>query len=399
MERQTLYILSLNCGSSSIKFSVFALSDPFQCVLKGRIQGIGESTTSLSVSTGYAVNITAENQHHADEFLINWLEDQIDFRSVVAAGHRIVHGMMHTETELITQSVLEAIQPAAMIDPDHMPGALGLIGIISTKYPAIKQIACYDTAFHKNLPQVVRNFALPQDLTRAGIKRYGFHGLSYSYLLEKLRTDIGGRQAAGRLILMHLGSGASMAAVSNFNCIDTTMGFTPAGGVMMGTRCGDLDPGIILYLMQKQGLDMEQLNQLLNKKSGLLGVSGRTADMQKLLSLEKTDSSAAEAIGMFCYQIKKNLCAYIGILGGVDAVVFTGGIGENVPQVRSRVCSGLKFLGIELDPKKNSSNEFLISAGEGIPIYVIKTDEEYMIGLLTRRWIDQSTSYKSQVNK
>lgn len=396
MKERASYILSLNCGSSSIKFSVCMLSDPSQYILKGKIQSIGKATTTLSVSNGQSENIAAENITQAGEFLIGWLEKQTDFGQIQAVGHRIVHGMDHTHAELITKSTLMALKKNIILDPDHLPAALALIEIISSKYPSLKQIACYDTAFHRDLPTVSRTFALPRKLEKQGIKRYGFHGLSYSYLLEKLKKDVSARQAKGRLILIHLGSGASMAAVSNLKSIDTTMGLTPTGGLMMGTRSGDLDPGIILYLLQKDALSIPKLNKLLNKESGLLGVSGQTADMQKLLKLEKTDVNAAEAIALFCYQVKKNLCAYIGILGGVDTIVFTGGIGENIAEIRSRICSGLEFLGIELNQKKNNINSFKISASKRTAVYVIKTDEEYMIALLSAQLIKSQISIETK---
>lgn len=388
MQRQNRYILSINCGSSSIKFSVFAFSNALERVLTGQVKSSGPKTFLLSSSSGYSGNISAGNIKETSEALFDWLEQQINFKEVAAVGHRIVHGMNHTDSELITQTTLESLEEAIIIDPDHLPAALALIRLISLKYPKMKQIACYDTAFHKQLPQVAGLFALPRKFEKEGIKRYGFHGLSYSYIIEKLKTDQGLLFASGRLILMHLGSGASMCAVSDFKSIDTTMGFTPSGGLMMGTRSGDLDPGIILYLIQKNGLDVHALDKLLNKESGLLGVSGRTGDMHELLGLEDTDPNAASAITLFCYQAKKNLCAYIGVLGGVDAIVFTGGIGENLPEIRSRICSGLEFMGIELNQIKNSSNKFLISGDNKIPVYVIKTDEEYMIAQLTRELID-----------
>ena len=300
--------------------------------------------------------------------------------------------MDHIHAELVTKITLHALKKNIILDPDHLPGALELIQIVNRKYPSLKQIACYDTAFHQNLPPVARKFALPRNLEKEGIKRYGFHGLSYGYLIEKLKRERGIKQAKGRLILMHLGSGASMTAVSNLKSIDTTMGFTPTGGLMMGTRCGDLDPGIILYLLQKNGLTAKDLNKLLNKESGLLGVSGKTADMQMLLSLKETDAHAAEAIALFCYQVKKNLCAYIGILGGIDAIVFTGGIGENIPEIRTQICEGLGFLGVKLDQKKNEHSESLISIRGQIPIYVIKTDEEHMIALMTIELLTNQSS-------
>ncbi|TLV02413.1 acetate/propionate family kinase [Dyadobacter luticola] len=389
MKQSASYILSLNCGSSSIKFCVFSASDLSQCLVKGTIGNIGPGTSSMKTAGGNIRSLDVADVYEAGQFLMDWLESQLNFTDVVAVGHRIVHGMNHTDTEIISESTLMALQNATAVDPDHLPGALALIKIIGSKYPNLRQVACYDTAFHKDLPQVARTFALPQTLANNGIIRYGFHGLSYSYLIEKLKKEIGTNGASGRLVLMHLGSGASLAAVCGGKSVDTTMGFTPTGGVMMGTRSGDLDPGIILYLMLKEGLDISQLNKLLNKESGLLGVSGQTSDMQKLLALEKTDARASEAVEMFCYQVKKALCAYIGILGGIDAVVFTGGIGENLPEIRARICAQLEFFGIQLDEKKNASGEFLVSTTNQTPVYVIKTDEEYMIALLTRRCIEK----------
>ena len=275
------------------------------------------------------------------------------------------------------------------IDPTHLPQAIAAIEAVGRAYPAVPQVACFDTAFHGRMPRVAKLYALPSQLAEEGVIRYGFHGLSYEYVMEELRR-LDPKAAAGRIIVAHLGNGASMAAVLGGVGVDTTMGFTPTGGLVMGTRSGDLDPSVPLFLLQERGMSPTEVSDLLNKRAGLLGVSGTSADMRDLLDREPTDGRAAEAIALFCYQAKKFLGALAAALGGLDTLVFTGGIGEHSATVRERVCEGLEFLGVRLDPDRNSAHARVVSSnGSAVTVRVVPTDEDLMVARHTRRLIEQ----------
>ena len=261
-----------------------------------------------------------------------------------------------------------------------MPAEVELIEVLRQRYPSMPQVACFDTAFHCTMPRVAKLLPIPRRFDAKGIRRYGFHGLSYAYLIEELARVADTKEALRRVILAHLGSGASMAAVREGKSIDTSMGFTPAGGLMMGTRPGDLDPGVAWYMMKSDDLTPTQFNDLINHDSGLLGISETSSDMRDLLAKEADDVRAAEAVGLFCYQGKKWIGSFAAALGGVDTLVFAGGIGENCPVVRSRICEGLGFLGIELEENRNETNEDIISAAASrVVVRVVHTDEEWMI--------------------
>ena len=265
-------------------------------------------------------------------------------------------------------------------DPDHLPGEIALIEAFQHRHPQLRQVACFDTAFHKNMPRVAQLLPLPRRYAAQGLRRYGFHGLSYSYLLAELGRRAGPAAAQGRVILAHLGSGASLAAVRGGQPQDTSMGFTPAAGLVMGTRPGDLDPGVAAYLLQADKLTPSQFNHLIHHESGLLGVSETSADMRDLLAAQATDERAAEAVALFCYQARKWVGAYAAVLGGLDTLVFAGGVGEHAPEVRARICAGLEFLGIALDAAHNAANAAVIStAASRVTVHVIPTDEERML--------------------
>lgn len=388
MAQNGFTILTINAGSSSIKFSLYSDNKKPELLLVGKIEKIGTTTSSFEhKATGkHPVHkiITAKNISEAAILLIDWVENNIGFNKVSAAGHRIVHGMNHVRPVIISDLILAELQSITKYDPDHLPGAIMLIKKIAEKQPGLQQVACFDTSFHATLPRVAQMLPLPRRFEDEGIRRFGFHGISYAYLMEKLVSIAGVKIANGRLILAHLGSGASLAAVKDGKCMDTSMGFTPAGGFMMGTRTGDLDPGILSFLLQEDKITAKDVDSIVNHESGLLGVSGTSADMGDLLKNEKADKRAAEAIALFCYQVKKTLCAYTGVLGGLDTIVFTGGIGENAFQVRSKICAGLDFLGIHLDEKVNQQNDLLISAPESkVTVYVIPANEESMIAKYT----------------
>ncbi len=387
MTSATDRILTLNGGSSSIKFAVFAPGEPPTRELHGQVSRIGQPGTLLTVSDVSGDRetnpVTAPDYSAVVAFLVDWLANQPIFDAVGVVGHRVVHGMNHTEPEFITPALLAELRGIAVIDPDHLPGEIALIEAVQNRWPNLPQTACFDTAFHRSLPRVAQLLPIPRRFDAQGIRRYGFHGLSYSYLLGELSRIAGKQVANGRVILAHLGSGASLCAVLNGQSVDTTMGFTPTGGLMMGTRPGDLDPGLLPYLMLLEGLTPAQLNQIINHESGLLGVSETSSDIRDLLDCQATDSRAAEAVGLFCYQIKKGIGAYTAVLDGLDTLVFSGGIGENVPDIRTRICAGLTYLGIDLDDQRNTANAGVISTDTSrVTVRVIPTDEEQMIARL-----------------
>jgi acetate kinase len=318
---------------------------------------------------------------------MDWIEKRLGHDSLTAIGHRVVHGgPKYSGPERITAEMVDDLKSLSPFDPEHLPEEILLTEAFHRRYPDLSQVACFDTAFHHEMPRVARMLPIPRRYEAQGVRRYGFHGLSYAYLMEEL-TRLGDPAASkGRAVLAHLGSGASLAAVLDGKSIDTSMSFTPAAGVPMGTRTGDLDPGLLWYLARTEKTSAKQFNEMVNFESGLLGMSETSSDMHELLDHEKQDVRAAEAIALFCYQVKKWIGSFAAALGGLDTVVFAGGIGENAPPVRARICDGLGFLGIELDEKRNAANEAVISAATGrVIVRVIKTDEEWMIANIVSR--------------
>jgi acetate kinase len=323
---------------------------------------------------------------------LDWLDSKIDFSMVNGVGHRIVFGMQHTKPALITHELTEELKHLVSYDPDHLPAEIELIEAFHQQYPNLPQVACFDTAFHQTMPRVAKLFPIPRRFDKKGIQRYGFHGLSYSFLMEELSRVAGTKAANGRVILVHLGNGASMAAVHEGKSIDTSMGFTPAAGIAMGSRPGDLDPGVAWYIMKSERLSTEQFNHLINHESGLLGISEISSDMRDLLKVESDDVRAAEAVELFCYQAKKWIGAFAAALGGLDTLVFAGGIGENSPVVRSRICKGLEFLGIEIDEERNRINDPLIATDKAtVAVRIIHTDEEQMIAKIVMQTLNLTT--------
>jgi acetate kinase len=403
MDRAKKNILCVNGGSSSIKFSVYGTDGgnvygtdggELEAVLKGKIDRIGLAGTTLTftdISTNKEgqLPVAEGGMKEAANFLMDWLGERSGSFKFSGIGHRVVHGAGRRQPAIIDEELLAELERISGYDPDHLPGEIGLIRLFGERNAEVRQVACFDTAFHASLPRVARLMPLPRRYEEAGLQRYGFHGLSYSYLAEELIRIAGPEVAGGRVIMAHLGSGASLAAVKGGQSLDTTMGFTPTGGIMMGTRSGDLDPGAIWWILQQEGLGATQLSDLVNHQSGLLGVSGVSSDMQDLLAGESRDVAAAEAVGMFCYQVRKSIGAYSAVLDGVDALVFSGGIGERSPVVRSRVCRGMGYLGIMLDQRANEKNERMISPPEGpVRVYVIPTDEEKMIARQTLKLLN-----------
>ena len=378
-------ILTINSGSSSIKFAMYHIDGQLERILYGKVYRIGLKGTSLDfnyLTKKKKGNLRIEISDHKSSanFLIDWLEKQFDFSLLRGVGHRVVFGMNHTDPELITNELLNELHRIIPYDSDHLPAEIELIEVFIHRYPNLKQVACFDTAFHLTMPRVAKLLPIPRRFDKIGIQRYGFHGLSYAYLIEELVRVAGKKVGKGRIILAHLGNGASIAAVFNGKSIDTSMGFTPAGGLLMGTRPGDLDPGVTWYMMKSENITPKQFNNLINHESGLLGISETSSDMRDLLATEANDIRAAEAVALFCYQAKKWIGSFAAALGGLDTLVFAGGIGENCAPIRTRICEGLGFLGIGLDEKQNRKNARIISKEKkSVAVHVIHTDEEWMI--------------------
>jgi len=386
--RKEEHILTINGGSSSIKFSLYKIEEPLKEIFNGQVENIGSVKAKLSfynsvTEQNNTISIKADCHNKAADNLINWLEKQDGFDSIKAIGHRIVHGMKHTDPETITSVLLDELKSISAYDPDHLPEEIRLIELFKNRYPSLTQIACFDTSFHASMPDVAKLLSIPRRYYKMGIQRYGFHGLSYAYLMEELTHIAGNETAQGKIILAHLGSGASLAAVKNGKSIDTSMGFTPTSGILMSTRTGDLDPGVAAYLMRTDKLSPSAFNHLINHESGLLGVSETSSDMKELVEVEDTNGYAKDAIELFCYQTKKWIGSFAAVLGGLDTLVFAGGIGEHSPEVRSKICDDLEFLGIELCEIRNMNNEAIISTDTSrVCVHVIETNEEVMIARL-----------------
>lgn len=380
-------ILTINGGSSSIRFALYASGDPPRQMLQGKIERVGSAKAELRVAGSEAAKtfkIKATDSKSVIASLADWLNHHAG-HSIDAIGHRVVHGLDRMTPERVSGAVLKALKRLKPYDPEHLPREIELIESLARRYRRAPQVVCYDTAFHRDMPEVAQLLPIPRRYLRRGIRRYGFHGLSYTYLLERLK-DLGDPAARdGRVILAHLGSGASMAAVRAGRCIDTSMGFTPAAGFMMSTRSGDLDPGLMGYLARREHLSSAKLQRLVNHESGLLGVSGSSGDVRDLLACEARDFRAEQALELFCYQVRKWLGAYSASLGGLDTLVFAGGIGENAAPIRARICQGLGFLGIELDAALNARHAAVISASDSrVSVRVIATDEEAVIARTTQ---------------
>jgi acetate kinase len=379
-------ILTINGGSSSIKFALFEAGAPLRRILEGGIERIGLPEAALRVkglseADNFSRSLAAPDHTAAAGALMDWIEERLGRVALTAVGHRVVHGgPKHSDPQLITKEMVEELRQLTPFDPEHLPEEIQLTEAFHRRFPDLPQVACFDTAFHHDLPRVARLLSIPRRYEAQGVRRYGFHGLSYSFLMGELARLAGAEAAQGRVILAHLGNGASLAAVRDGKPVDTSMGFTPTAGVPMSTRSGDLDPGLVWYLARTEKMSAKQFNELVNFQSGLLGISETSSDMRDLLEREAQDVRAAEAVALFCYQVKKWVGAFAAALGGLDTLVFAGGIGENAPTVRARICDGLGFLGIELEEKRNAANEGVISAAASrATVRVIRTDEELMI--------------------
>jgi acetate kinase len=373
--------LAINAGSSSVKCALFTFDPAPRPLVRETIEGVGSSCLPQ---------------------LLEWVDAQTRGALPIAIGHRIVHGgSLYRDAQAITGALVDNLREMIPFAPNHLPDAIALIEALRQHCPDASQFACFDTAFHGDLPDVARRLPIPAAYEARGVRRYGFHGLSYAYLIQELERLAGPQAAAGRLILAHLGNGSSLAAVDARRSLDTTMAFTPIGGVVMSTRSGDLDPGVVTYLARNEGLTPDQVEDLLSQRSGLLGISDTTGDMRALLDREAIDPGCRLAVAAYAYSIKKAIGAFAAVLGGLDTLVFSGGIGEHAPAIRARICDGLAFLGVELDASRNAMNAPVISpqgvSPQGVSppaarveVRVIPTDEELMIaraayGLLAPR--------------
>ena len=383
-------ILVLNSGSSSIKFALFNALSQVHAQVQGTISELGGTPAfSARDHTGSALTGQLPLNSLTHESALAWLFDWLHHHQsgqLAGAGHRVVHGGEHfAEPALIDTKVFAQLERLVPLAPLHQPHNLAAIRALMTLQPDLPQVACFDTAFHRTQDTLAQSFALPRELTASGIKRYGFHGLSYEHIAGVLPQYLGAR-ADGRVIVAHLGNGASLCAMRNRKSVATTMGFTALDGLMMGTRCGALDPGVMLYLMREKALSPEQIEDLLYRRSGLLGVSGLSSDMRELLA--STAPAAKEAIDLFCYRAVREIGSLITAIGGLDALIFTAGIGERAHEVRARICERLGWLGLEIDDAGNRAHQSTInSAGSRIAVCVIPTNEEAVIARHTARTI------------
>jgi len=379
-------ILTINGGSSSIKFALFEAGASLRRILAGGIERIGMPEAAMRVkgldpADNFSRLVKAPDHTVAVGALMDWIEDRSGRDALTAVGHRVVHGgPKYSDPQLITKKMVAELHRLSPFDPEHLPEEILLSEAFHRRFPDLAQVACFDTAFHHDLPRVARLLPIPRRYEAQGVRRYGFHGLSYAFLMGELARLAGTEAAQGRVILAHLGNGASLAAICSGKSIDTSMSFTPTAGVPMSNRSGDLDPGLLWYLARTEKMSAKQFNEMVNFQSGLLGVSEISSDMRDLLDRETQDVRAAEAVTLFCYQVKKWIGAFAAALGGLDTLVFAGGIGENAPEVRARICGGLGFLGIALEEKRNAANAGVISAPAGrVAVRVVRTDEEQII--------------------
>lgn len=387
-------VLVLNSGSSSIKFSLYLASD-LRLIYAGQIKEI-YNHARLVVTDGMHeaienTHIKVENHAQALQVLLTWIDSKTQHIELVAIGHRVVHGGIQFEAPIIvTDTIIQELSKLIPLAPLHQGHNLEAIKVIKTFNPDIPQVACFDTAFHCTQQTLSKALPLPSELTKQGIRRYGFHGLSYAYIASVLPEKIG-KLAHGKIIVAHLGNGASACAISNQKSVATSMGFTALEGLMMGTRTGSIDPGILLYLMKEKKYSVNKLTKLLYEESGLLGVSGLTSDMQRLIDSQSLDALAA--VDLFCYRAAKEMGALMAALKGCDAIVFTAGIGENSPIVRQQILTWFEWLNVSLSNEKNAHNALIISDEKSkIPVFVIPTNEEFLIASQTRDQVQDSAS-------
>jgi acetate kinase len=382
----TKQVLTINGGSSSIKFALFETGEPLRRILAGQIRGIGQPQTLFEVKGASATDnfsklVAVPDHAAAVNVLMDWVQERVQRGELAAVGHRVVHGgPKYWQPQPITLELIAELHELSPFDPEHLPEEILLTEAFHRHFPKLPQFACFDTAFHHDMPRIAQLLPIPRRYEAKGVRRYGFHGLSCEFLVEELARVAGAEAANGRVILAHLGNGASVTAVHGGKSIDTSMSFTPTAGLPMGTRSGDLDPGLGWYLSRAENVTAKQFHRMVNHESGLLGISETSSDMSELLLRESEDVRAAEAVALFCYQTKKWICGFAGALAGLDTLIFSGGIGENAPVIRNRICERLDFVGVELNASRNGENAAVISADNArVTVRVIRTDEELMI--------------------
>jgi acetate kinase len=389
------HILAFNSGSSSLKFALYEFSNSSERLLvRGAAEDISAPSARLWLRTPGGSSVVDQprpipERQDALQMVLEELKKG-KYAAPSAIGHRVVNGgPNYAAPQKITPQVLTDLRNLVPLAPLHLPAEIKIMEAVASQLPQIPQVACFDTAFHRRLPDLAQRFPLPRKLFDEGIRRYGFHGLSYEYVLQEL----GPAAQRQRLIIAHLGNGASLAAVKDGLPADTSMGLTPTGGIMMGTRTGDLDPGVLIYLLRERRYDAAKLERLVDSGSGLLGVSELTSDMKALLAKRDSDPRAAEAVAMFCRSVRKKIGAFAAVLGGVDILVFTGGIGEHAPAVREEICRDLGHLGIRIDSAQNNAAKDVISAAEGACVVkVVATNEELIIARHTHGVIFDGTT-------
>jgi len=379
-------ILVINGGSSTLKFALFRAGTTPVRELSGLIDRIGSAHdtcmwTQEGASHGDRRLVATPDHASCLEPILECAKDKLAREPLLAIGHRVVHGgKEYREPQRVTPVVMEELQRLSLYDPEHLPAEIALIEECVRRYPRLPQVACFDTAFHRDMPNMARLLPIPRRYEKLGLQRYGFHGLSCSFLLKELARVGRKDEAKGRIILAHLGNGASMTAVKDGKSIETTMGFTPASGMPMSRRSGDLDPGLVSYLARTEGMSADRFHRMVNTESGLLGLSEISSDMRDLLKEERNDPRAAEAVAFFCYQARKAVGSLAATLGGLDTLVFSAGIGEHAPVIRARICDGLEFLGLELNDARNEAGGAVISKEGGkVTVRVMHTDEEHEI--------------------
>jgi acetate kinase len=386
-------ILIINCGSSSLKFGLYTTHD-LQKVQFGIISSIGELKGGLKISDSNNHLLIDESKEYQNvnaalSEVVAYMGKHAHVFTLSAIGHRLVQGGPdHRQPELITDSLLQQLKELIYLAPNHLPDEIEAINTFKNAYPNLPQVACFDTAFHSHMPDHVKYYPLSRDFQKKGLLKYGFHGLSYEYVMHHLiEKDASANEQ--KTIIAHLGNGASMVAVDNGVSVDTTMGMSPVGGLVMSTRCGDLDPGVLLFLLKEYHLTANQLDTLLSKQSGLKAICGMS-DLQEILKAEEQSTEAALALTVFCYQARKYIGALAAAMGGLNVLVFTGGIGANSAAIRRRICDGLQFIGIELDVKANEIGTEIISCSNSrVSVRAIKTDEELMIVKHTKRILNE----------
>ena len=389
-------LVTVNGGSSSVRLAAYQWGETRRPFLRAHADGIGQERCTVKVmnpdgSLVHSEVISGADRNRAARDTLDLFAASGHLR-IAAVGHRVVHGGPHLlQHQLIDPEVVAELRRVQDLDLAHLPLEIALIEACTSRYPNLPQVACFDTAFHRDLPQVAQQFAIPRRYLDSGVRRFGFHGLSYTYLLAAVR-DLGGDEAAdGRIIFAHLGSGASMSAVKGGMPMDTSMAFTPMAGILMGTRPGDMDPGLLLYLMQQENLSPDEMYRFITRECGLAGVSGGTSDLRELIDRRQHDQRAADAIDLFCYTARKWIGSYSAVLGGLDTLVFSGGIGERSVVVRASICAGLEYLGIRIDETRNGQSAAVISPdGSPVTVRVIPTDEEGVIARIVLRLVEST---------